>query len=186
MIKEALISYLTWEHINKQIKNGNFDELDLKANADVIKKTLYDKSSKALIDCVKKGLADKANSTSHLPEMLDELNWRKDEIDAKCIGATMPEMGDLPLKALMGDINETKEFVKNNQCYKSSQYVEKLTNICDLLDEFPPILIDTNYCNQRNPKDAKQTKYYIEDGNHRAVAYILCGHVKLRAFLGTK
>ncbi len=178
--REAIISYLIWNKL--AIKNlYNIDISRLKNNIDLIKNSLYPKSLDELINCVKNLLA---NTDSNLPKMFNCLKWTKTKVDAKFVGTVMQRMGDLPQCALSGDLIDTANFVQQNKSYKSSQYIEKLTKVCGFLEEFPPILIYKSYNNRRKDK-AKNIKYYIEDGNHRALAYILCGNTQFTAFIGS-
>jgi len=183
--KGVIISFLIWNKIKEIIKRDNFD-IDIKEIREVIennKKSLDNKSFDELIESVKQYISD---PNSLLIKMFKNLNWRNDYVDPKNVGAVMPKLWDLPKEALLGDLIETVEFVKNHQNYKTSIYIKKLTKICSLLNEFPPIIIDSNYHDQRSIYGGKKTNYYIEDGNHRVIAYILCGNAKLIAYIGTE
>lgn len=183
--REAIISFIVWNRLKKSLHKKVIDPILIKKEINQFKNLLRKEDVCTLLNEVSKCHRTK---NSQLHKMFRKLEWKKYKININSVGVVAPELGDLPECALVGDLSDTAYFVKNHRHYKSSKYIKKLTKLCSLLDKVPPIIIDSDYLNQRKKLPcAKFTKYYIEDGNHRAIAHTLCKNkCKITAFVGSK
>ncbi|QIW24518.1 hypothetical protein EWF20_10460 [Sulfolobus sp. S-194] len=145
--KDVIISFITWNNLN--IKNIQTTQIQtLRERANYIKASLSNKTIDELLQIAKMYLSN----TSLLAKMFAKCNWKKEEVDISNVSVVMPELGDLPKEALLGNLKDTAEFVKNHGNYESSRYIYKLMNICEILSDFPPILIDKDCHNRRKCK----------------------------------
>lgn len=135
----------------------------------------------------------------HRANLFRECSWTKKDYRLNNLGTVLPVCGDLPVcvitKALPEVVEYVKERLKGSNYGISIRYINNLMKIQNILNYFPPIVIEPGN-KQRNLNkmkeyygpgnwNIKQTQAYIEDGNHRAIAMaIITKHESIPCYVG--
>lgn len=117
-------------------------------------------------------------------EYLSGAEWTIEEVPLTDVGV-YPKFSGYPDEACKGDVVETAEWLRHTseQPLKRKKLLTMADRWMTILHFLPPILVPGGTIRGRH-EDYKQTKYDIDDGNHRAVAAALDGAESIIAFVG--
>lgn len=114
--------------------------------------------------------------------------WFKKTLSIDKISNVLPDCGDIPQKVLLGDLVSVIDFIKDN--HKMENELESTTKVYSMLN-FPSLLkipltvIQPGYYQRgRIVNSALSTVFYIEDGNHRAIAMGIRGDTQIQCIVG--
>lgn len=186
--KEAIDNYLVWElckqkGIQKMIMEGSADESKLKEFVDEVRQQYrennYENSEKM------NKLRELDNNPEYRSRIFENCSWKRETVRVEDLGTTLPRFGGLPPEVISGSLQEVVKFVRNAEPedYRSVNYIKKLKEFPELLNEFLPWVITPG--NRKSKQDRmnkvhgekdwniEETWGRINDGNHRAIAKVL-------------
>ncbi len=112
-----------------------------------------------------------------------------------------PAMGGLPKEMTYGSVTDTAQQLlpyledKTKLTVEVAKvlYIERLKEYAELITEYIPLVVmeggvirHMKLYKDESQKKFKKTKYDIDDGNHRAIAYALLGKKEIVALVGTR
>ena len=117
--------------------------------------------------------------------LLEEKQWTLGEYPVTDLGTVIPNVGDLPPEIIVRSFVEVTDYVRQNPQSNSIsiRYIYSLSPLAEILEEIPIVVIEPGSEQRRademvrvwGQQDWKihESKGYIEDGNHRALALAL-------------
>lgn len=130
--------------------------------------------------------------------LLEEKQWSLGEYPVSELGTIIPNVGDLPPEVIVRSFVEVTDYVRQNSQSNSIsiKYIHSLSPLAEILEEIPIMVIEPG-SEQRRPDEMvrvsgqqdwkiHETRGYIEDGNHRALALALAdpNRTTIQAYVG--
>jgi hypothetical protein len=130
--------------------------------------------------------------------LLEEKQWSLEDYPLSELGTVIPNLGDLPPEVIIRSFVEVTDYVRQNSQSNSMsvRYIHSLSPLAEILEEIPIIVIEPG-SEQRRPDEMvrvwgqqdwkiHESKGYIEDGNHRALALALADpdRTAIQAYVG--
>ncbi len=130
--------------------------------------------------------------------LLEEKQWSLGEYPLSDLGTVIPEVGDLPREIIVRSFVEVADYVRQNSKSNSIsiRYIHSMSPLAEVLEEIPIMVIEPGN-EQRRPDEMvrvwgqqdwriHESKGYIEDGNHRALALALAdpNRTTIQAYVG--
>lgn len=192
-------NYLAWElakhHIRSFIDNKSppLDKLD-----DIAQKT-KDLVKESNFSLEKKLEFVENISTSNIAHLFKNCSWTMRDYPVRKLGTVLPVAGDLPPDIITESLPVVLKYIDKQRKEKNKEnsvvYISNLMKIPGILAKFPVIVIEPGRLQRSEKKmevyhgsgnwEVTQTKGYIEDGVHRAIALILLkGQEEIRCYLG--
>jgi hypothetical protein len=129
---------------------------------------------------------------------MEEKRWSLGEYPVSELGTVIPNVGDLPPEVIVRSFVEVTDYVRQNSRSNSIsiRYIYSLSPLAEVLEEIPIMVIEPG-SEQRRPDEMvrvwgqqdwkiHESKGYIEDGNHRALALALAvpNRTTIQAYIG--
>jgi len=130
--------------------------------------------------------------------LLKEKQWSLGEYPVSELGTVIPNVGDLPPEVIVRSFVEVTNYVRQNSQSNSIsiRYIYSLSPLAEVLEETPIMVVEPG-SEQRRPDEMvrvwgqqdwkiHESKGYIEDGNHRALALALAdpNRTTIQAYVG--
>ena len=122
---------------------------------------------------------------SQRARLLEEKQWSLEEYSISDLGTVIPEVGDLPREVIVRSFVEVANYVRQNAHSNSIsiKYIYSLSPLAEVLEEIPIMVVEPGSEQRRVDEMVRvwgqqdwrihETRGYIEDGNHRALAITL-------------
>ncbi len=197
--EEVINAYLLWELSRKTIR----ETLQTSpVNLDAITRCT-DLAKEALSEVSENGKFKFAKLFSHGDQvrLFETMRWTRRDLPISELGTVLPYVGDLPPQVLARSFSDVVKYVRlnlgNMSKSMSIRYISDLSRIPKILESIPIIVIEPGNL-QRRPDvmiqvqswrpewPIHQSKAYIEDGNHRALALALSDsqHTSIPCYVG--
>ncbi len=117
--------------------------------------------------------------------LLEQKQWALGEYPVSDLGTVIPNVGDLPPEIIVRSFVEVTDYVRQNPQSNSIsiRYIYSMSPLAGILDEIPVMVIEPGSEQRRADEMVRvwgqhdwkihESKGYIEDGNHRALALAL-------------
>lgn len=130
--------------------------------------------------------------------LLEEKQWTLEEYPVSDLGTVIPNVGDIPPEIIVRSFVEVTDYVRQNPQSNSIsiRYIRSLSPLAEVLEEIPISVIEPGSEQRRSDEMVRvwgqqdwkihESKGYIEDGNHRALALALAdpNRTTIQAYVG--
>lgn len=133
-------------------------------------------------------------------DLIQECEWSRIKYPIQELGPVVPKFGGFPPEVITKSIPEIVEYIRNQESFEqeveqSIDLIFQYKKVEQLLSHYPPMVIEPGSkernldsmerCYNHRNWDIVDTKAYIEDGNHRAIAMALTDDTKkIECFVG--
>ena len=177
--RQAIIAYLCWEGVKKQLQDGSLCLRETLGRLKIKRDELERESCDEL----------KSKASDKMTLFIRVNSWKFERIPGSKLGTVMPYVGDIPTELLCLPLDCIAERISSDfrlRNYNSTKYVLKLAKLFaedganEIIHIVPPIAVSPASL-QRNMQNASAVSNcnvfigdaYLEDGNHRALAYLI-------------